>query len=116
MFRVHVRCILIALLVLGTMPLQAAGQTVAQQVAKLSMGREIKVELTNGETVKGRMGSATATQFSLESRNAGQGAARAIRFEEARSVKADGLTAKRKWGIFAGIWLALGVVSLAIGG
>jgi len=111
MFRIPVSFILIALLVLSTMPLPAAEQTVAQQVERLSVGRKIKVELKSGEVLKGLRGSATADQVVLEPRKGGQGNARTIRFEEARAVKADGMTTGQKWGTFFAIWIGLGIVT-----
>lgn len=111
MFRKTVNCNLIALLVIGAIPVSAAELTVAEQVAKLKVGRKIKVELTSGETLKGRMGSATADQFALEPRNSAQGTARAVRFNEVRSVKPDGLTKGEKWAIFGVIWVVVGIVA-----
>lgn len=109
MFRTTVNCVLIALLVIGAIPASAAELTVAKQVAKLKVGRKIKVELTSGETLKGRMGSAAADQFALEPRSAAKGTARVVRFNEARSVKPDGLTKGEKWAIFGVIWVAVGI-------
>jgi len=96
---------------MGANPALAAGPTVAEQVAKLKLGRKIKVELNSGEILKGWMGSATADQFALEPRSkaSAQGAARVIRFNEARSVKTDGLTTGQKWAIFGVVWLAIGI-------
>jgi hypothetical protein len=111
MLRATASCILITLLVSGAIPAPAAEPTVAEQVAKLKVGRKIKVELNGGETLKGRMGSATADQFALEPRNTAQGTARVVRFNEARSVKPDGLTAGEKWAIFGAIWVAVGIVA-----
>ena len=111
MFRTAVNCVLIALLVIGAIPLSAAEPTVAEQVAKLKVGRKIKVELTSGETLKGRMGPATADQFALEPRSAAQGTARVVQFSEARAVKPDGLTKGEKWAIFGVIWVAVGIAA-----
>jgi hypothetical protein len=69
------------------------------------------VKLNSGETLKGRMGSTTDGQFALEPRNTKQGTARIVRFQEARSVKPDGLTAGQKWAIFGVVWVAVGVVA-----
>src|ERR1035441_8537132 len=85
MLRATASCILITLLVSGAIPAPAAEPTVAEQVAKLKVGRKIKVELNGGETLKGRMGSATADQFALEPRNTAQGTARVVRFNEAQT-------------------------------
>ena len=110
MFRTTVSCLLIALLLItGAIPASAAELTVAEQVAKLKVGRKIKVELTCGETLKGRLGSATADQFTLEPRSAAKGTARAVRFNEARSVEPDGLTTGEKWAIFGVVWVAAGI-------
>lgn len=110
MLRTTVTCFQIALLVIGVMPALAAERTVAEQIAKLKLGRKIKVELNSGETLKGRMGSAAADQFALEPRSTAQGTARVVRFNEARSVKPDGLTAGQKWAIFGVIWVAVAIV------
>jgi hypothetical protein len=109
MLRPAVNCVLIALLVIGSVPASAAELTVTEQVAGLAVGRKIKVELTSGESLKGRMGSAAADQFTLEPRGTAQGTARVIRFDEARSVKPDGLTKGEKWAIFGAIWVAVGI-------
>jgi len=106
-----VGCTLITVLLFGAVPAAAADLTVAQQVAKLKLGRKIKVELNNSETVKGRMGSATADQFILEPDSAAHGAARTIRFVDARSVKSDGMTTSGKWIMWVIIVFAgLGIV------
>ena len=104
-------CTLITVLIFGGVPAAAADLTVAQQVATLKLGRKIKVELNNSETVKGRMGSATADQFILEPDNAAHGAARTIQFVDARSVKSDGMTTSGKWIMWVIIVFAgLGIV------
>ena len=111
MLRVTTSWIAIALLILGATAAPAADLTVAQQVAKLKVGRKIRVELSSGETLKGRMGPAAADQFTLEPRNTSQGASRVVPFSQARSVKPDGLTAGEKWAIFGIIWVAVGIVA-----
>jgi hypothetical protein len=111
MLRTTASCILITLLGIGTIPAPAAEPTVAEQVAKLKVGRKVRVELNSGETLKGRMDSATADQFTLEPRNTAQGTVRVVRFSEARSVRPDGLTAGEKWAIFGVIWVAVGIVA-----
>ncbi len=108
--RATTTCIMIVLLV-GATPAPAADLTMAQQVAKFKAGRKIKVELNSGETLKGRMGAATAEQFTLEPRNASQGTSRVVQFSEARSAKPDGLSAADKWIIFGVIWVAVGIVA-----
>jgi hypothetical protein len=110
MLRGAASCALIALLILGTIPAAAAERTVAEQVAKLNVGRKIKVKLNGGKTLKGRMGPSTAGQFTLEPRNVSQGTAREVRFDEALSVKPDGLTSGQKWAIFGVIWVAVAIV------
>jgi len=111
MLRITASCFLVALLLLEAVPAApAADLTVAEQATKLKVGRKIKVELASGETVKGRMGSSTAGQLTLEPRSS-QGTARVVRFTEARSVKADGLTKGQKWIIFGVIWVAVGVAA-----
>ena len=102
-------CFLIALLTVGALPASASGPTVAEQVSTLKTGRKIKVKLNSGETLKGRMGAATADQFSLENSDRAQGTARVIHFSEAQSVKSDGLTTGEKWLIFGVIWVAVGI-------
>ena len=111
MLRGATSCALIALLVHGTIPAAAAELTVAEQVAKLNVGRKIKVKLNGGETLKGRMGSSTAGQFTLEPRNVSRGTVRVVRFNEALSVKPDGLTSGQKWAIFGVIWVAVAIVA-----
>jgi hypothetical protein len=110
MFRTILGGVLTVVLALGAIPAQAAESTVMEQVAKLGLGRKVKVELKNGEVSKGRLGSATADQFMLEPRTAGQGTARAVRFDDARAVKADGLTTGKKWGLGIVIFLVAAVV------
>ena len=105
---------LIMLLTLGAIPALAAELTVVEQVAKLKLGRKIKVKLNSGETMKGRMGSATADQFVLEPRSKAHGTARVVRFNEALSVKPDGLTAGQKWAIVGVVWIAVGIVGYSI--
>ena len=114
MFRTTATCALIALLVIRVFPASAAELTVAEEVAKLKVGRKIKVELTSGETLKGRMGSVTADQFVLEPRSTAQATARVVRSNEARSVKSDGLTARQKWAIVGVVWIAVGIVGYSI--
>ena len=109
MFRTTVNCILISLLLIGAIPASAAELTVAEQVAKVKVGRRIKVELTSGESLKGRMGSAVADQFTLEPGSTANGTARVVRFNEARSVRPDGLTTGEKWAIFGVVWVAVGI-------
>ena len=111
MLRAITGCILTTLLVLGVLPAPAADLTVAEQVAKLKVGRKVKVELNSGETLKGRMDSATAGQFTLAPRSKAQVTARVVQFNETRSVKPDGLTAGEKWAIFGVIWVAVGIVA-----
>jgi carbon monoxide dehydrogenase subunit G len=95
---------------MGAIPASAAENTVAEQVAKLGPGRKIKVKLNSGEMLKGRMGSATAEQFSLEPRDKAQGTARVIQFTEAQSVKPDGMRTSTKWIIGVAIWGAIAIV------
>jgi hypothetical protein len=110
MFRTTVTGILIVLTLTGAIPASAAERTVSEQVAKLKIGRKIKVKLTGGDTLKGRMGTATAEQFSLQPRDAGKGAARVFQFTEVQSVTPDGMSTARKWII----GVAIGWISLAI--
>ena len=110
MLRTALSCNLIALLLIGAIPGSARERTVAEEVAKLKAGRKIKVELNSGETLKGRMGSTTTDQFTLEPRNAKKGTARVVRFDEARSAKPDGLTTGEKWAIFGAIWIAVAII------
>lgn len=105
---------LITVLTIGATPALAAEVTVAEQVAKLKLGRKIKVELNSGETLKGRMGSATVAQFTLEPRSAAHGTARTIRFNEARSVRRDGMTNGEKWIIVGLVWIAVSVAGYSI--
>jgi hypothetical protein len=105
---------LITLLTIGAIPALAAELTVAEQVAKLKPGRKIKVELNGGETLKGRMGSATGDQFTLEPRSTALGTARTIRFSEARSVTRDGMTKGEKWTIFGLVWIAVSIAGYSI--
>jgi hypothetical protein len=114
MLRTNVSCILIALLVIGVQPASAEKLTVAEQVAKLKVGRRIKVELGTGETLKGRMGSTTGDQFTLEPGSKSQGTVRVIRFTEAREVKQEGLTTGQKWAIFGVVWVAVAIIAKAI--
>jgi hypothetical protein len=109
MLRSTMTCILIALTLLKPVPSSAAEKTVAEQVAKLTLGRKIKVTLNSGETLKGRMGSVTADRFSLEPRNAAQGAPRVVPFTEAQSVKPDGTRTSTKWIIGVAIWGAIAI-------
>jgi hypothetical protein len=102
--------ITISLLVLWGFP--AAGQmTVAQQVARLKIGRKVRVELNSGETLKGRIGSSDAAQFTLNPQSRPQGTTRVVLFSEARSVRTDGLTPGEKWAIFGVIWVVVGIVA-----
>ncbi len=112
MVRTIVGCMAIAVLTLGVQPASAAEPTVAEQVARLKPGQKIRVELTSGETLKGRMGSATADQFALEPRSPGVN--RTIRFVAARSVKRDGMSTGEKWAIFGVAWIALSIVGYSI--
>jgi hypothetical protein len=114
LLRTALNCVLITILAIGAISASAAELTVAEQVGKLKVGRKIKVELNSGETLQGRMGSATADQFALESRSKAQGTARVVRFNEARSVKPDGLTAGQKWAIFGVVWIAVSIVGYSI--
>jgi hypothetical protein len=110
MLRAVVNCFPIILLVMGTAPSSAADLTVAEQVAKLKDGRKIKVKLNSGEILKGRMGSVTTDRFSLEPPSKSHGTARAISFDEAQSVKSDGLKTWQKSVITVGvIWVALAI-------
>ena len=112
MVRTIAGCMALAVLALGVHPASAAEPTVAAQVARLKPGQKIRVELTSGETLKGRMGSATADQFALEPRS--PGASRTIRFVDARSVKRDGMSTGEKWAIFGVVWIAVGIVGYSI--
>jgi len=79
-------------------------------VAHLKPGQNIKVELSSGELLKGRLDSATTDQFTMEERGAAPGTARVIQFDQARSVKRDGLTRGAKWAIFGLAWVVVGIV------
>ena len=105
---------LITVLALRPIPGFAAELTVAEQVAKLRRGTKIKVELSSGETLKGRMGPATVDQFTLEPRGTALGSARTIRFREARSVRKDGMTGREKWIVFGLVWVAFSVAGYSI--
>jgi DNA transposition AAA+ family ATPase len=112
MLHMTLGCALVALVLTGPIPAQAKDLTVAEQVATLSTGQKVKVEMNSGETLKGRMGLAAANQFTLQLRNAAQGTSRMIRFDEARSVKPDGLSGLAKSAIiFGSIWVAIGIVA-----
>ena len=113
MLRMSMSCILIALLTVGAFPASAADRPVAEQVAKLKVGRTIHVILSNGETLNGRMGAVGADQFTLEPTNASQGNALAIKFGEVTAVKASGLTTGQKWMIFGVAWVIVGIVAKA---
>jgi hypothetical protein len=107
--RATIACILVTLLTCGI--ITASPQpTVAEQVARLKTGQKIKVELLSGETLKGRMDSATADQFTVELNSKPPVPARVIRFDDVRSAKRDGLSAAKKWAIFGVIWVAVGIV------
>ena len=105
---------LITVLALGANPGLAAEPTVVEQVAKLKRGRKIKVELNSGETLKGRMGSATVDQFTLEPGSTAHGTARPIRFSEVRSVRRDGMTTGEKWAVFGLVWIAISIAGYSI--
>lgn len=109
MFRTTVGWVLIALQLIAALPASGAELTVAEQVARLKVGQKIKVELTSGETLKGRMGPTAADRLTLEPRSTSKGTAREVRFNDARSVKPDGLTKGEKWVIFGAIWVAVGI-------
>ena len=96
------RLILIAALTIAAVPASAAERTVAEQVARMTLGRKITVELNTGETLKGRMGPVSADQFNLEPRRQGQGTTRSVRFDEVRSVR-SGLSGGQKWALGVGI-------------
>jgi len=110
MIRASIACILIALLTVGAVSASAADLTIVQQATKLKTGRKIKVALKSGESLKGRMGLVMADQFTVESGGMAPVAVRVVRFDEARSVKPDGLTKGEKWAIFGVIWVVAGVV------
>jgi hypothetical protein len=100
------------LLAIFVAPASASDLTIAEQVAKLKIGGKVKVKLSGGDTLIGRMGAATADQFNLEPPNAGQGTVRVVRFTEAQSVKRDGLSRGKKWVIgVAVVWIALAIAS-----
>ena len=85
----------------------------AEQVARVKSGRKVDVKLSSGETLKGRMGLIAADRFTLEPSDSTKGSARVIRFSEAKTVKAAGLTNGRKWVIFGVAWVVVGVVAKA---
>jgi hypothetical protein len=64
----------------------APDMTVVEQVAKQHARRRINVELNAGETLKRRMGPATADQLTLAPRESA-GTARVVRFAEARNAR-----------------------------
>jgi hypothetical protein len=110
MLRALVTCFPIILLVMGTAPCSGADLTVSKQVAKLKDGRKIKVKLNSGEILKGRLGSVSTDRFSLEPSSKSHGTARVIPFDEAQSVKPDGLKTWQKSVIIVGIiWVALSI-------
>jgi hypothetical protein len=102
--------LLIMLMTLGAVPATSAELTVAEQVAKVKVGRKIKVKLNNGDTIRGQMGAASADQFMLESPATAPGNARTVLFTEVQSVKPDGLTRGEKWAIFGVVWVVVGIV------
>jgi hypothetical protein len=108
--RTTLTCILIAALITGAVPAAAAGPAVAEQIAKLKAGRRVTVALKSGETLKGRLGAVAADQFTLEPANPAYGVARMVRFDEARSVKPDGLTMGAKVAIVVAIVFAIGII------
>lgn len=111
MIRASISCIPITPLLVGSpISASAADLTVAEQAAKLKASRKIKVELISGEVLKGRMGLVTADRFTLESGGAVPMVVRVVRYDEARSVKPDGLTRGEKWAIFGIVWVVAGVV------
>ena len=110
------RLMLIAVLAIAAVPASGADRTVTEQVARMKLGRKIKVELNTGEILKGRMGSATAEQFNLEPRRPGQRPVRVIRLDEARSVRPTSLTTKQTWGVVIVVWVALAAASSAFAG
>jgi hypothetical protein len=112
MFRVTAGFVLISLLAIGDVPVLVAQRTVTEQVAKLKVGRRVKVKLNTGEVLKGRMGSTVGDQFTLEPVGKTQGTARVVQFNEAESVRPDGLTAGKKWLIFGvAAWIGAGIVA-----
>jgi hypothetical protein len=111
MLRTTVTCLLIPMLVMGALPAVAAEPTVSEQLAKLKVGRKIRIVLNSGETLKGLRGSIGADQFDLEPRGGAPQTARVVRFNEVRSVKTDGLTTGQKWATFAVAWVAVAIVA-----
>lgn len=115
MLRITATCALIALTLTAITPALAAEKTVAEQAAKRKPGQKIKVKLNSGEILKGRMGSVTADQFTVQPRDAALGTARTVPFTEAQSVKADGLATWQKWTIGAVVTMvALGIVGTRV--
>lgn len=112
MLRMATSCILIPMLTITSPPLFAAELPVAVQAARIKQGRKIDVKLSSGEVLKGRMGLIESDQFTLEPRNT-PGNSRVIRFSEATTVKASGLTTGQKWMIFGIAWVVVGIVGKA---
>ncbi len=108
--RTTLALVLIMLMTVGALPATPAELTIAEQVAKVKVGRKIKVKLNTGETIRGQMGASSADQFVVESPGAVQGNARTIQFTEVQSVKPDGLSRGEKWAIFGVVWVVVGIV------
>jgi small nuclear ribonucleoprotein (snRNP)-like protein len=104
--------ILIALLSIGAFPAAASEPTIAEQVARLKVDRKVRVKLKTGEILKGRMASVAPDQFTVNLTD--HASAQIVRFDDAQSVKPDGLSAKYKWIIVgAVVWVAIGIISKA---
>ncbi len=94
---------LIVALTLGSIPAHAKPRPVEEQVASLGAGEKIRVLLTNGEIVRGRLGAVAPDQFTLEPPNVSKGTPRVVKFSDARSVKQDrGMSKGVKIGLIVG--------------
>lgn len=105
-------CVLIAVLLVGAAPASASEPTITEQAARLKVHAKIKVKLKDGEILRGRMVSVASDQFTVNLTN--DTTAHVVRFDDAQSVKPDGLRTKYKWIIAGGIvWVAIGIISKA---
>jgi hypothetical protein len=103
--------VVIALL---SVSLLKAAPDVAETVRSLKPGRRIELVLQNHDKVIGNIGAVHENDFVLEPDHAGQ-VSREVRYADIRSVRTK-KTRTEKWLIAGGIYAALTIIGLLVGG
>jgi len=79
-------------------PAEASERTPFEQAREIKSGATVSVTLTNGQTLKGRLGAIATTEFILDPLKPGSGPGQDLLFQDVSKIRERGVW-KRKVGL-----------------